>query len=201
MKRIIPFLFLALLLIGCDSNLKNEDLDKKNILENAIVLNDYNGSGVNFVIKPQNNEEKIDKMGKLILSKAPNLEKDIVNVYELETHYTNNNTIITDITTVKHQDGSWTVRHSDGVYEFAVLEYDANFNLKNIIIPQNNNQMNQIGYMRASTSFKTFYSCVNAEYQRLKQLIESDLANEIVCNLTFPACRTLMVMAGMEKCR
>ena len=45
------------------------------------------------------------------------------------------------------------------------------------------------------------YSCINKEYQRLKRLIESDMANDIVCDLAFPICRTLMVMTAVESCK
>ena len=39
------------------------------------------------------------------------------------------------------------------------------------------------------------------EYQRLKKLVDSDIANDIVCTITLPICRTLMVMAAVESCR
>lgn len=75
----------------------------------------------------------------------------------------------------------------------AILTYDSDGRIIDIILPDDNTE----GMLLARPT----NSCINREYQRLKAHLDNDMINEIVCNLTYPICRALMVMTAVEICR
>lgn len=206
MKKYHLFLILSLsaLFISCSSEekilQKDVDVSLLQLPTQKIEVNNYENSGIDFIISPvtTTNFQK----AKVISSNSTNSKDESFYVYEISTKYPEKSEpLLTKILIQPNEDGSMTSTHFAGDYELATLKYDNQGKLVDVIIPEENNSeasyAKGIYFSKQSLS----YSCINKEYQRLKKLVESDMANDIVCDITFPICRTLMVMAAVESCR
>lgn len=47
---------------------------------------------------------------------------------------------------------------------------------------------------------KSWYNCVNGEYQKIKQRIEDDMLNDIVCTLLSVPCAIMNAASAIGKC-
>ncbi len=203
-NHLLLILSLSALFISCSSEerifQKEENVSLLQLPTQKIEVNNYENSGIDFIISPvtTNNFQK----AKVISSDSTNSENESLYVYEISTKYPEKSEpFLTKLIIYLNEDGSMTSIHFVGDYELATLKYDKQGKLVDVIIPEENNS--ETSYVKSIYFSKQTlsYSCINKEYQRLKKLVESDMTNDIVCDITFPICRTLMVMAAVESCR
>ncbi len=206
MKKYHLFLILSLsaLFISCSSEerilQKDVDVSLLQLPTQKIEVNNYENSGIDFIISPVSTTNL--QKAKVISSDSTNSENESLYVYEISTKYPEKSEpFLTKIVIQPNEDGSMTSTHFVGDYELATLKYDNQGKLVDVIIPEENNSeasyAKGIYFSKQSLS----YSCINKEYPRLKRLVESDIANDIVCDITLQIYRTLMVMAAVESCR
>lgn len=183
MKKILLFSSIVFMCIGCSSdqlmnNTNEEEIIDKNlpVVRETMEIADFEGTGVNFVVTPH-------------LGTKTNNDKYI---YELEAVYpTLKESIKTTLTQTFNEDGSYSITHSHGEYQFATLYYTADEQLIDIKLIQSG----------GTKSLSSWYGCVNKRYNELMDLIEHDVANSLVCTFTFGMCNVLSAMAGVEHCR
>lgn len=189
-------LILSIFLISCSPE------DKLNIVEHDSIIQDfptqivelknYENSGVDFLITPINRDKFLKaKASYYGVNKS---SESITYAYELTSSTPSKTDIITtELVINKKSDGTMSSTHFLEEKPLAILTYDSDGRIIDIILPDDNTE----GMLLARPT----YSCINREYQRLKVLLENDMINEIVCNLTYPICRALMVMTAVEICR
>jgi len=202
--HLLLILSLSALFISCSSEerifQKEFDVSLLQLPTQKIEVNNYENSGIDFIISPvkTTNFQK----AKVISSDSTNSENESLFIYEISTKYPEKSEpLLTKLTIQTNEDGSMTSTHFVGGYELATLKYDNQGKLVDVIIPEENNSEASSAKGIYFSKQGLSYSCINKEYQRLKRLIESDMANDIICDLAFPICRTLMVMTAVESCK
>ena len=202
--KLLFFCSLSLLLLSCSSEEriieKKLDLSLLQLPSQKIEVNNYENSGIDFIITPIATTPS--QKAKVISSDSTKHVNDSLFSYEISTKYPSmNQPVLTKLVIKPNEDGSLTASHFAGEYELATLKYDKEGKLVDVIISEENNST--ASYVKGIyfSNQGLFYNCINAEYQRLKKLVDSDIANDIVCTITLPICRTLMVMAAVESCR
>ena len=200
---------LSLLLFSCSSELalkKKTDVSLLQLPTQKIEVSNYQKTGIDFVITPITSTS--NQRSKVISSDSTKLKIDSVYAYEISTKYPNEDTpVLTELVIKPNEDGSMTSTHFFDNYELATLKYDQKGKLVDVIIPEDNESGSSYARVTPLTHPtqldlpRLTYSCVSAEYKRLKTLAGKDMLNDIICSITFPICGTMMVMAGVEKCR
>lgn len=208
MKKINQFcLFFLLLFPSCITEEQivelNQDSGGWTIPHEVVEINNFNNSGINFILAPK----KVDN--ERPCKKTPFFTKTIdtstMYLFDLITQYPGIPDSIKTVIMIEQSDnGKVVLSHltEDGV-PFATLTYDDG-KLLTVDLPAESDSIisgaNSYPF-RSKSSLSTFYSCVNKEYQRIKKIIESDMVNDMTCDITFIICRPLMVMTAVENCR
>lgn len=194
---------LSLLLFSCSSEIalqKKTDVSLLQLPTQKIEVSNYQKTGINFVITPITATS--NQRAKVISSDSTKSKNDSVYSYEISTKYPNENTpVLTELVIKPNEDGSMTSTHFVDNYELATLKYDQQGKLVDVIIPEDNEPGASYARGIYLSKQKLTYGCISGEYKRLRALAESDMINDFICSITFPICGTMMVMAGVEKCR
>jgi hypothetical protein len=194
---------LSLLLFSCSSEValqKKTDVSLLQLPTQKIEISNYQKTGIDFIVTPIT-PTSIQR-AKVISSDSIKSKNDSVYAYEISTKYPNEDApVLTELIIKPNEDGTMTSTHFIDNYELATLKFDKQGKLVGVTIPEDNDP--GISYARGIylSKQKLTYSCVSAEYKRLKKLAESDMVNDWICTITFPICGTMMVMAGVEACR
>jgi len=194
---------LSLLLFSCSSEValqKKTDVSLLQLPTQKIEVSNYQKTGIDFIVTPIT-PTSIQR-AKVISSDSIKSKNDSVYAYEISTKYPNEDTpVLTELVIKPNEDGTMTSTHFIDNYELATLKFDKQGKLVGVTIPEDIDP--GISYARGIylSKQKLTYSCVSAEYKRLKKLAESDMVNDWICTITFPICGTMMVMAGVEACR
>lgn len=200
MKKNTFIILCTIIITGCNTDIQVSSENENLFYNNRVEFLNYEGSGIDFILLPANKKNSN-------MTKAPSGEDGTVveksQEYDLISIYPNeSDSVFTQILVERNNDGSVIITHMADDYIFASLHFDESGILSDIIIPDENAVLGAVGDMyRVPASLSSFYRCINMEYQRIKQIIQSDVVNDIVCDMTFPLCRTLMVMTAVEYCR
>lgn len=161
-----------------------------------VEVQNYDSTGVNFVITPV--KPSVAQMSKVLSIESTDTKSDSIYTYEITTKYINDDEpLITNLAVRINQDSTLTSTHFVGDIELATSEYDATGKLVDVVITEDEYSVNSSEEM---AKVNKTYACINREYQKLKKLADDDLLNDIVCTITLPICRTLMVLAAMQNC-
>lgn len=208
MKKINLFcLFFVFLFSSCIAEEQIVDLNQNSeswtIPQEVVEINNFNNSGINFILAPKKVNNKKSSKTPPMFSKT--IDSSTMYLFDLITQYPGATDSVKTVIMIEQSDSGMVVLShftEDGI-PFATLTYDDG-KLLTVDLPV---ESGSIMYgtngspFRSKSSLSTFYSCVNTEYQRIKKLIESDMINDITCDITFIICRPLMVMTAVENCR
>lgn len=198
-NKLLLATLLTALLISCKTEMISPVYQTNPLYQlptEQVKVKNYESTGVDFVINPV--KPSVAEMSKVASINSTGTKSDSIYTYEITTKYMNNDTpFITNLVIKINQDSTLTSTHFAGDTKLATLKYDATGKLVDVVIPEDRHSVNSLEKMMKVNSK---YACVNREYQKLKKLADDDIANDIVCTITFPICRTLMVLAAMQNC-
>lgn len=208
MKKINQFcLFFVLLFSSCIAEEQIVDLNQNSegwtIPQEVVEINNFNNTGINFILAPKKVNNGQPSKTPPLFSKT--IDSSTMYLFDLITKYPGTTDSIKTVIMIEESDSGMVVLShltADGI-PFAILTYDDG-KLLTVEIPEESDSIlfgaKNYPY-RSKSGLSSFYSCVNTEYQRIKKLIESDMINDITCDITFIICRPLMVMTAVENCR
>lgn len=173
----------------------------------TFVFQNFEGSGIDFVILPKLlNTITSQRIKKIVTD--DDTDSGSVNgeqmLFELMTFYPDaEESVNTQLHFQLCENGLLQLTHlSEDGEPFASMIYRGNELIEiQIHEARNLSQISGLPFYRASMGMKTFYDCVNNEYQRIKGVIEGDMINDITCKVLFFFCKPLMVMTAVEECR
>jgi hypothetical protein len=208
MKKMNQFcLFLVLLFSSCITEEQIVDLNQNSeswtIPQEVVEINNFNNSGINFILAPKKTDSEKPCTKTPFFSKT--VDASTMYLFDLITQYPGSiDSVKTVIMIEQYDSGMVVLSHltEEGI-PFATLTYDDG-KLLTVDLPVESDSISYgaNGYpFKSKNSLSTFYKCVNKEYQRIKKVIESDMVNDITCDITFIICRPLMVMTAVENCR
>ena len=188
---ILLFALVAFGFISCDKN-ENTQLDvfgndlMSQLPKEKIEIVDFNGTGVDFIITPIAESPQLRSSGDESLSATVS--------YEISTQFSDGEVLTTKLSLMPNDDGTVRTVHSLYDYTLAVLLYDNQGALIDIRLPEDE-------FFPLDPEFKRVYACLNDQYQKMVDIISKDMANNIVCNMTWPICHGLIVMTAVEICK
>lgn len=189
------YLFLISSLIYCSSEDANRiniyDIKTSNVEDEAVISKDsfisqintsilnYENTGVNFYIETD----------KSLTRSALNGEYEAQLI--LKTELTNKEIVETMLLYKFVDDENIVITHFVEDVVFATLFLNSNGQILGIDLSDE-----QLG----TRSVKSWYNCVNGEYQKIKQRIEDDMLNDIVCTLLSVPCAIMNAASAIGKC-
>jgi len=197
----------VLLFSSCIAEEQIVDLNKNSegwtIPQEKVEINNFNNTGINFTLAPKKVNNGQSSKTPPLFSKT--IDSSTMYLFDLITQYPGITDSIKTVIMIEESDSGMVVLShlTENGIPFAILTYDDG-KLLTVDIPEESNSImyGAKGYpYRSKSGLSSFYSCVNTEYQRIKKLIESDMINDITCDITFIICRPLMVMTAVENCR
>ena len=145
---------------------------------NTSILN-YENTGVNFYIETD----------KLLTRSALNGEYEAQLI--LKTELTNKEIVEIMLLYKFVDDENIVITHFVEDIVFATLFLNSNGQILGIDLSDE-----ELG----TRSAKSWYNCVNGEYQKIKKRIEEDMLNDIVCTLFSVPCAIMNAASAIGKC-
>ncbi|NDV69800.1 hypothetical protein [Dysgonomonas sp. 25] len=180
MKKVIVFIILSFLVLSCSEQNSNstppEKVNEGLVLKQETSVHDYNGTGVNFLIKPQERTTKSASGEFTYLITASSDYSDDTMDFKLVQQF--------------DKDGNFSVEHYVGDDKIAVLNYTEEGRLYKMDMEENISPKAAGG----------FYGCVQGEYNKMMKQIESDWLNDITCSAIGFACEAMVGFSAVFIC-